>query len=94
LNDEQGTPEDGPEEEDSVTKAERVTAKLRGLLKEELAEYGGCEAFLRRMRSEGEENAQAEPVRTEFNLFPSESAHWQLASRYTPHPGGVSSALA
>lgn len=35
----------------------RVTEKARGLLKEELAEYGGGEAFLRWIRSEDEEPA-------------------------------------
>jgi hypothetical protein len=32
--------------------ASRITEKMRGLLKEELAEYGGGEAFLRWIRSE------------------------------------------
>jgi hypothetical protein len=36
--------------------AHRLTGKLFGLLKDELAEYGGSEAFLRWVRSE-EENA-------------------------------------
>jgi hypothetical protein len=35
----------------------RVTEKIRGLLKEELAEYGGGQAFLRWVRSEDDENA-------------------------------------
>jgi hypothetical protein len=35
--------------------AHRLTGKLRGLLKEELAEYGGGEAFLRWIRSEDED---------------------------------------
>jgi len=35
----------------------RVTEKARGLLKEELAEYGGGEAFLRWVRSEDEDSA-------------------------------------
>jgi hypothetical protein len=34
-----------------------LTEKLRGLLKEELAEYGGGEAFLRWIRSEDEDAA-------------------------------------
>jgi hypothetical protein len=34
--------------------AHRLTGKLSGLLKEELAEYGGGEAFLRWVRSEDE----------------------------------------
>ena len=37
----------------------RVTEKMRGLLKEELAEYGGGEAFLRWIRSEDEEESAA-----------------------------------
>jgi hypothetical protein len=35
----------------------RLTEKARGLLKEELAEYGGGEAFLRWIRSEDEDAA-------------------------------------
>jgi len=35
----------------------RVTEKVRGILKEELAEYGGGEAFLRWIRSEDEDAA-------------------------------------
>jgi hypothetical protein len=38
--------------------AHRVTGKLRGLLKEELAEYGGGEAFLRWVRGYDEEDEQ------------------------------------
>jgi hypothetical protein len=45
------------QEEDSKTRAKRLTEKLRGLLKEELAEYGGGEAFLKWVRSEDEEAA-------------------------------------
>ena len=37
--------------------AHRLTGKLSGLLKEELAEYGGGEAFLRWVRSEDEDAA-------------------------------------
>jgi len=43
--------------EDLSAKALRLTEKLRGLLKEELAEYGGGEAFLRWVRSEDEDAA-------------------------------------
>jgi len=43
--------------EDPSAKARRLTEKLRGLLKEELAEYGGGEAFLRWVRSEDEDAA-------------------------------------
>ena len=42
------------QEEDPSARAFRLTEKLRGLLKEELAEYGGGEAFLRWVRSEDE----------------------------------------
>jgi hypothetical protein len=37
--------------------AHRLTGKLAGLLKDELAEYGGGEAFLRWVRSEDEDAA-------------------------------------
>jgi hypothetical protein len=43
--------------EDPTARAFRLTEKLRGLLKEELAEYGGGEAFLRWIRSEDEDAA-------------------------------------
>lgn len=46
-----------PHEEDPTARAFRLTEKLRGLLKEELAEYGGGEAFLRWVRSEDEDAA-------------------------------------
>jgi len=48
-----------PEEqiEDSAAWAKRLTGKLRGLLKEELAAYGGGEAFIKWMRSEDEDAA-------------------------------------
>jgi hypothetical protein len=46
-----------PQEEDPSDRAFRLTEKLRGLLKEELAEYGGGEAFLRWIRSEDEDAA-------------------------------------
>ena len=45
------------QEEDPSARAFRLTEKLRGLLKEELAEYGGGEAFLRWVRSEDEDAA-------------------------------------
>jgi hypothetical protein len=44
-------------EEDPVARAVRLSEKLRGILKEELAEYGGGEAFLRWIRSEDEDAA-------------------------------------
>jgi hypothetical protein len=46
-----------PDQEDPDAWALRVTEKLRGLLKDELAEYGGGEAFLRWIRSEDEDAA-------------------------------------
>ena len=49
-----GGPNSG--EETSEAWAFRMTEKLRGLLKEELAEYGGGEAFLRWVRSEDDED--------------------------------------
>jgi hypothetical protein len=44
-------------EETPEARALRLTEKLRGLLKEELAEYGGGEAFLRWVRGYDEEDA-------------------------------------
>jgi len=46
-----------PSREDPDAWAFRLTEKLRGLLKDELAEYGGGEAFLRWIRSEDEDAA-------------------------------------
>lgn len=43
--------------ETNKVRAKRLTDRLRGLLKEELAEYGGGEAFLKWIRSEDEEAA-------------------------------------
>jgi hypothetical protein len=40
--------------ETSAERAKRLTDKLRGLLKKELAEYGGAEAFMRWVRSDEE----------------------------------------
>lgn len=54
------SPENGkakPQDENPSDRAIRLTAKLRGLLKDELAEYGGGEAFLRWVRSEDEDAA-------------------------------------
>ena len=54
------TPSAGNEEvaeETPEARALRLTEKLRGLLKEELAEYGGGEAFLRWVRGYDEEDA-------------------------------------
>lgn len=36
--------------------AERVTSKIRGLLKDEIAEFGGTEGFMRWVRSNDEES--------------------------------------
>jgi hypothetical protein len=46
-----------PDGETPSQRAYRLTEKMRGLLKEELAEYGGGEAFLRWIRSEDEDAA-------------------------------------
>jgi hypothetical protein len=43
-------------EESPEDRANRLTGKLRGLLKQEIAEYGGGEAFLRRMREDDEKD--------------------------------------
>ena len=43
--------------EDPSARALRLTEKLRGILKEELAEYGGAEGFMRWIRSDDEEAA-------------------------------------
>ncbi|MGC1423360.1 MAG: hypothetical protein WA354_12885 [Terracidiphilus sp.] len=45
------------DEEDPAARAVRLSEKLRGILKDELAEYGGGEAFLRWIRSEDEDAA-------------------------------------
>jgi hypothetical protein len=44
-------------QEDPSERAFRLTEKLRGILKDELAEYGGGEAFLRWIRSDDEKTA-------------------------------------
>jgi hypothetical protein len=44
------------EQESPEARALRLTEKLRGLLKEELAEYGGAEAFIRWVRGYDEED--------------------------------------
>ncbi|MGA2087207.1 MAG: hypothetical protein ABSG60_17000 [Terracidiphilus sp.] len=54
------SPEGGgtePQDDDPSDRALRLTERLRGLLKEEFAEYGGGEAFLRWIRSEDEDAA-------------------------------------
>ncbi|MDR3738477.1 MAG: hypothetical protein P4L40_05600 [Terracidiphilus sp.] len=43
--------------EDEAVRALRLSRRLRGLLKDELAEYGGGEAFLRWVRGKDEETA-------------------------------------
>jgi hypothetical protein len=43
--------------ETSAEKALRLTEPLRGLLKDEIAEFGGAEAFLRWVRSDEDEDA-------------------------------------
>jgi len=42
--------------EDPGDRAFRLTEKLRGLLKNEIAAYGGGEAFMRWVRSEDEDS--------------------------------------
>jgi hypothetical protein len=42
--------------ETPAERAHRLTEKLRGLLKEELAKYGGAEGFIRWVRSDDEED--------------------------------------
>jgi hypothetical protein len=46
------------DDDDPSARAKRLTEKLRGLLKNELAEYGGGEAFLRWVRGYEEEDAE------------------------------------
>jgi hypothetical protein len=43
--------------EDGAVKAKRLTEALRGLLKQELKEYGGAEEFVRWIRSDEEDAA-------------------------------------
>jgi len=43
--------------EDAATRAKRLTEMLRGLLKDELKEHGGAEAFVRWIRSDEEDAA-------------------------------------
>ncbi|MDE3199419.1 MAG: hypothetical protein KGN79_00750 [Acidobacteriota bacterium] len=50
-------PESQLPDEDLTRRAQRLTEKLRGLLKNELAEQGGGEAFLRWVRGYDEEDA-------------------------------------
>lgn len=49
--------ESAPVVESPEARARRLAGKLRGLLKEELAEYGGGEAFIRWVRGYDEEDA-------------------------------------
>jgi len=44
--------------EDSAARAKRLTGKLFGLLKDEMAAYGGGEAFLKWVRSEDDEEVR------------------------------------
>lgn len=46
-----------PSVEDPSDRAKRLTGKLRGILREEMLEYGGGEAFLRWVRSEESEKS-------------------------------------
>jgi hypothetical protein len=47
-----------PEGETAEARAERITKGLRGLLKEEMAEFGGAEGFLRWVRGYDEEDSE------------------------------------
>jgi hypothetical protein len=49
--------QDAAPTEDPTERAHRLTEQIRGLLKDELAAYGGGEAFLRWIRSEDEDEA-------------------------------------
>lgn len=49
-------PKAGPDGESPEQRAYRLSEKMRGLLKEELAEYGGGEAFIRWVRGYDEED--------------------------------------
>ena len=49
--------ESEPVSESPAERAHRLTEKLRGLLKEELSEYGGAEGFIRWVRSDDDEDA-------------------------------------
>jgi hypothetical protein len=51
--------EAAPQQEAPSDRAFRLAEKLRGLLKEEFAEYGGGEAFLRWVRSEDQDEDAA-----------------------------------
>jgi len=50
-----GTTNSGKEE--SGSRAKTLTDRLRGLLKQEIADYGGADAFMRWVRSEDEDAA-------------------------------------
>jgi|SRR6185437_10942918 len=54
---EPATSADSTDHETAEHRAQRLSEKLRGLLKKELAEYGGGEAFLRWVRGYDEEDA-------------------------------------
>ena len=45
----------GSDQEAPEARAARLTGKLFGLLKDELAEYGGGEAFMRWVRSDSDD---------------------------------------
>jgi hypothetical protein len=52
-----------PAHDDPEARALRLTEKLRGLMKEEFAAYGGGEAFLRWVRSDHEDPAPSSETR-------------------------------
>ena len=51
-----------PNEEDVEARVPRLTGRLCGLLKDELAEYGGGEAFLRWVRSDHDDAGEPTPA--------------------------------
>jgi hypothetical protein len=79
-----------PDQEEPGAKAERLTERLCGLLKEELAEYGGGDAFLRWVRSEDEKDAWCGEIGK--NKVKSAAA-LRPTRPLPPRPGGVSSRL-
>jgi len=56
-------PNIAPANEEPEAWALRLTEKLRGLMKEEFAAFGGGEAFLRWVRSEDEDHALCSEAR-------------------------------
>lgn len=57
VEDMKGTPVETRSSETAAARAERLSAGLKGLLKEELKRHGGAEGFIRWVRSHDEEAA-------------------------------------